>query len=191
LGAGQRPKIPIVVETSTTHWWVQQAEGIDFMQLGFVMRRLGKLIGVSFAALMLVVPAFGQERMVLGPRQFEHDQSGKGAVLCTWSIYLSVQQVTKICGLPRRTTDDAIDKAIEAIDEFIIANSSLRPNKRMIEEFKHAAEQQQLRLLRQQQKNFCANNDIEFFRKPSPEQIQESVKSLLSVPREPVMNPCL
>src|SRR5258708_2715282 len=81
-------------------------------------------------------PGGGQDRLVLGPRQFEEDKSGAGAVLCLWSIYLSVQAQTAACALPRRPVDDAIDQAIVAIDEFVLANSSLHPTRPMLEDFK-------------------------------------------------------
>jgi hypothetical protein len=77
-----------------------------------------------FAIIALAVPAAGQDQMILGPRQFEHDKSGRGAVLCIWAIYLSIQATTADCGWTRRPVDDAIDEAIAAIDEFILANSS-------------------------------------------------------------------
>jgi hypothetical protein len=49
------------------------------------------LIVIAALGLALIVPAVSQDRTVLGPRQFETDKSGAGAVLCVWSIYLSVQ----------------------------------------------------------------------------------------------------
>jgi hypothetical protein len=136
-------------------------------------------------------PAFSQDRMVLGPRQFERDR-GAGAVLCAWSIYLSVQAHTAACGLARRPVDDAIDGAIVAIDEFILANSSLHPTRAMLEDFKRRAAESHLNLERQRglQKS-CESPDLEPFRNISPDQIQASVKALLAEPREPVMNPCL
>jgi len=151
------------------------------------IRRLGLIATVGLAPM---APAVGQDRMTLGPRQFEADKSGAGAVLCAWSIYLSVQAQTTACALPRRPTDDAIDQAIIAIDEFILANSSLHPTKSMLEDFKHNAAASEVSGARRGPK-FCTNQDLERFRSLSPEKIQASVKALLAVPREPVMNPCL
>jgi hypothetical protein len=140
----------------------------------------------------LALPAAGQDRMVLGPRQFERDSSGKGAVLCAWSIFLSVQTHTKDCGLTRRPVDDVIDEAISQIDEFILANSSLHPTRAALEEFKRAAAEFERGLARQRSpKQFCENTDYEIWRGADPEKIRASVNALLSIPREPVMNPCL
>jgi hypothetical protein len=131
--------------------------------------------------------------MVLGPRQFEFDKSGAGAVLCTWGLFLSIQAATAECRLERRPVDGAIDEAILAIDDFIVANSSLRPTREMLAEFKRRAASQ-----RPRDKNgmpvSCSGpgaRDLDRFRSVSPEQIRSSLKALLAVPREPVMNPCL
>jgi hypothetical protein len=107
-------------------------------------------------------------------------------------MYLSVQAHTAACGLARRPVDDAIDGAIVAIDEFILANSSLHPTRAMLEDFKRRAAESHLNLVRQRglQKS-CESPDLEPFRNISPDQIQASVKALLAEPREPVMNPCL
>jgi hypothetical protein len=132
---------------------------------------------------------FSQDRMVLGAPQFEYDRSGKGAVLCIWSIYLSVQAGTKACQLPRRPVDDAIDSAISKIDDFIMANSSLHPVRAALEDFKRRATERF-----QTNKGYCEGpslENFEAFRRMSPEAVQKSVTELLEVPREPVMNPCV
>jgi hypothetical protein len=142
--------------------------------------------------LTLSAPAVSQDRMVLGPRQFEFDKTGNGAVLCAWSIYLSIRAQTAACGLQRRPTDDAMDEAIAAIDEFILANSSLHPTRPVLEEFKHRAAESDLAFARKQGlEKACSSSDLERFRSISPDQIRTSVKKLLELPREPVMNPCL
>ncbi len=152
-----------------------------------------KLLTIAMTGLLaFTMPARAQDRMVLGPRQFEVDKTGNGAVLCTWSIYLSIQAETAACGLTRRPTDDAMDAAIVAIDEFILANSSLRLTRAALDEFKRRAAESDIAAGRQQGlQAFCSRPDLERFRSISPDQIRASVKKLLEVPREPVMNPCL
>jgi len=156
------------------------------------MHKYLELIAVVMVILAPRAPALGQDRMVLEPRQFEHDTTGAGAVLCAWSIYVSVQAETAACGFVRRPADDAIDQAIVAIDEFILANSSLHPTRAMLEDFKRRAAESHLGSLRRQglQKS-CDARNVEYFRSLSPDQIQASIKALLALPREPVMNPCL
>jgi hypothetical protein len=152
---------------------------------------VGKCIAFIAVATVLLAsgaPAIGQDRMVLGPRQFEYDYAG--AVLCLWSIYVTVQADTAACGLARRPSDDAIDEAIVAIDEFILANSSLRPTRAMLEDFKRRAVESHLSFVRERGLS-CQRRELEHFRSPSPDKIRASIKALLAVPREPVMNPCL
>ena len=153
--------------------------------------RLKTLVVALAGLLMLGVPALGQDRMVLGPRQFETDKSGDGAVLCTWSFYLSIQAETAACGLARRPTDDAINEAIVAIDEFILANSSLHPTRTMLDEFKRRAAESHLAIAqRQGLQKFCGEPGLEHVRSIDPDQIRTGMKKLLEFPREPVMNPC-
>ncbi|KWV59212.1 hypothetical protein AS156_31535 [Bradyrhizobium macuxiense] len=148
------------------------------------------LMGMAAIAATLVSPVVAQDRMTLGPRQFEVDKSGAGAVLCAWSLYLSIQAKTAACALPRRPTDEAIDQAIVAIDQFILENSSLHPTKEALEAFKRNAATFSLRALNSQPQ-LCQGSDLDHFRSIDPEKIRAGVKALLAVPREPVMNPCL
>jgi restriction endonuclease Mrr len=143
-------------------------------------------IVVAISLLAMRSPAIAEDKLILGPPQFEEDKSGKGAVLCNWAIFLGVQAGVSACSLPRRPVDDAIDRAVTSIDAFIISNSSLHPTPAMVEEFKR------------RQRPTCTNanaqtiaQSIEPFRRASAEQIDAAVKELLSIPREPVMNPCL
>jgi hypothetical protein len=156
---------------------------------------LAKCFALTIFATMILaprMPAYGEDGMVLGPRQYEPDKTGGGAVLCSWSLYLSVQTHVKACGLARRPADDAMDAAIAAMDDFIIANSSLHPTRAMVEDFKRRVAESDLARARQRgMQAFCQSPDIELFRRRSPEQIQALVKALLAEPREPVLNPCL
>lgn len=140
-----------------------------------------------------------EEIMVLGPRQFEQD-TGDGAVLCGWSIYLSVQVVTEACGLERKPVDDAIDEAILAMDEFILANSSLHPTRAMLEDFKKRAAAatfppEEWELDADGRPRLCSTDGrhqiVDPLRGMEPERIRTTVAKILAVPREPVMNPCL
>lgn len=149
---------------------------------------------VLLAALALATPAGADEPMVLGPRQFEHDRSGAGAVLCVWSIYLSVRNYSDVCALPGEPVDAAIDEAIASIDAFIIANSSLRPTASALAGFKQrVAKSDADRAARRGKEAHCRERGeiATQLRAAAPDAIRASVKSLLAEPREPVMNPCL
>jgi hypothetical protein len=149
---------------------------------------------LALIALSFVLPSatIAADTMTLGPDQFKTDNTGAGAVLCAWGIYLSVQAETAACKLPRRPVDDAMDSAILAIDEFILANSSLHPTREMLDNFKQRYAESNLSIM--QRIGFdkvCNGPDLEAFRRVTPERLQASIKALLATLREPVMNPCL
>ena len=114
-------------------------------------------------------------------------------MLCSWAIFLSIQAQTAECGLARRPVDDAIDQAIAAIDEFILRNSSLRPTRQMLDTFKRGVAESERNHFRQRGllKQYCENPDTERFRSIDADQLRAGVQDLLSIEREPVMNPCL
>ena len=154
------------------------------------MRRA--LLAAIATVALTVAPTRSEDRLVLGPRQFEADKSGKGAVLCTWSLYLSTRTLAAACELPRQPADDAIDRAIAEIDDFILANSSLHPDRAALERFKRDAADSELALARRRGlDSACRNDMVKFLRSAPPDKIEASVKALLATPREPVMNPCL
>ncbi|MCP4381866.1 MAG: hypothetical protein GY798_10735 [Hyphomicrobiales bacterium] len=139
------------------------------------------------------------EVMVLGPRQFERDTNG-GAVLCAWSIYLAVQTVTSACRLPPGPVDDAIDEAIVAMDDFILAHSSLHPTRSMLDNFKGELAASRFPAVEWELDGkglprLCSSDGreqiVDQVRSMQPDNIRARVAELLAVPREPVMNPCL
>lgn len=146
------------------------------------------LIGGAVVGISLMAPALGQDQMVLGPRQYEND--ARGAVLCIWRLYLGIQGQTAACALPRRAVDDVLDHAIADIEEFILANSSLHPSRAALDSFKLKATVLSRDSVNRDPKA-CKGDFLAYVRGIAPEQIQSSVKELLAVPREPVMNPCL
>jgi TonB family protein len=137
-------------------------------------------------------PTTQTDHFALGPGQFAFDTSGSGAVLCAWSIYLETQAATKACALPRTPTDDAIDRAVSDIDDFIIANSSLHPSRAALDDFKRRTSEAFIdQLHRRDFESFCGGSDLAMFRSGSPIRVASSVRTLLAKRREPLMNPCL
>ncbi len=140
----------------------------------------------------LAMPAPGQDQPVPKPPVAQWDSTGKGAVLCIWMLYLITQAIVTECGSPRTPTDDAMDQAILDIDEFILANSSERPTRAGLQDSKRRTVEEQINGARQAyQKRFCQIPFIGKFREQAADKIKEGTKDLLSIPREPVMNPCL
>src|SRR5690242_10834724 len=72
----------------------------------------------TLAALALIAPAIAQDVQAV------KDRSGRGSVLCTWSIYVAEQAAVSQCKLERLPVDDAISQAITDIDAYISANTA-------------------------------------------------------------------
>jgi len=134
------------------------------------------------------------------------DDSGHGAVLCVWHIYISARQTLDGCfpGAYPELRQDLSD-GIAAMNGFIVANS-LHPTSTAEVEASVAASDrdarlkwsetiQSLRPTKEQIQAACRNDEagrmiIAMANQPR-EQRRQMIRDLLSVPRPPVMNPCM
>lgn len=132
----------------------------------------------------------GVETRRLGDKTVQIDNSGKGAVLCIWSIYDAVRLVGQECHPGQDAAFQAeLEQSIARIDDFIIANSTHPVSKEQLE----ARRAQGLRLL-QARGSICAGGAEQLYqmlRGSGPDALRAQTADLLSIPREPVMNPCL
>ncbi len=142
------------------------------------------------ALLALAAPVAAQDAQ-------EADTSGKGAVLCGYTIYLQSQQVTALCEWDRVPGDDAIDRAVTAIEAFIVANSAVPVTAAQLAEARTLNFERLKSDFGPQAEALCSrtNGDpsIEFIaalRAQPPEETDASVADMLSIPRPPLMNPC-
>ena len=127
------------------------------------------------------------------------DVSGKGAVLCTWSILTAVQATTEVCGWKRLPIDATIDAAIADMDKFIIDNmptpitqGELDERKRRDREGVWGAEADQIASMCELSSEADTHaNFASSMRQTDPVALAMSIHDSLSLPREPVMNPCL
>jgi hypothetical protein len=119
-------------------------------------------------------------------RIFGADHSGHGAVLCSWEIYVTLAAALEIC--PRYRNESlraSLASAVDRINDFIVANSLFPVAKTELE--KRAASKREVRL--------CRSRGVAGMLKSvgsvSHDKLMSGVADLLSVPRPPVMNPCL
>jgi len=125
------------------------------------------------------------------------DVSGKGAVLCMWSITVIVQAYARGCGWDEVPTDDAIRASIAEMDAFILDNSLTPVTQADLDRSKQAEMQRTLDFIAANTEAACKRGEGEFadsawaIRQETPEQIAAGTADMLSLPREPVMNPCL
>jgi len=132
----------------------------------------------------------GVETFRSGDGTVKVDRTGKGAVLCTWGILEAARTAERECF---RDDDKAVeaelDRSISRIDAFIIHNS-VRPVTPA------ALEAERLRGIQalHASGNICksdAGKMYEAIRAGGASRLEASTTDLLSIPREPVINPCL
>jgi hypothetical protein len=168
------------------------------------------ILALGFTALLLSAqPA--QTRSVLGSKQvrsaqvdssgsieafrsgdnvIQSDKTGKGAVLCVWGIYQAAKAVGAEC---HKGADAAfqseLERSLNRIDEFIVANSK-HPVTRKDLETRRIEGLRQLR----SSGNICVGDAAKLYNAlhdSGAAALQAQTTDLLSIPREPVMNPCL
>jgi len=131
---------------------------------------------------------FSQQRRNGQTLTYAADVSGHGAVMCSWEIYVGVAAALEICPEFRNEPLKAdLANAIDRINDFIVANSLSPVSKAEVE--KAAASR------REAASRLCRSDDfagmIKALGSMSHDKLMSSVADLLSVPRPPVMNPCL
>jgi hypothetical protein len=128
------------------------------------------------------------------------DHSGHGAVLCAWQIYIALRAELDTCfaGKYPELRDD-ISTSIGAINKFIVTNSFLPTSQNEVEA-SALAEDMKLRspiakMPLDQLAKVCQSGSLGKMviqaAKATHTQRQKSTDDLLSIPRPPVLNPCL
>lgn len=132
----------------------------------------------------------GVETLHLGDQVVQVDKTGKGAVLCIWTIYNFVRRVGRECHSGHDAAFQAeLDQSIARIDEFIMANTTPPISKEQLE----ARREQGLRGM-PVRASICTGSAEQLYKMLSrggPDVLRSQTADLLSIPREPVMNPCL
>jgi hypothetical protein len=117
----------------------------------------------------------------------DSDNTGKGAVLCFMAITEELRAIGNECLKGERPAVQAeLTRALERIDHFISANSANHPTLAQLDAARAAR-------LRHLSPDACKGAGVAMYRKigDDPANVRKSVDDLLSIPREPVMNPCL
>ncbi|HTJ62626.1 MAG TPA: hypothetical protein VL899_02355 [Alphaproteobacteria bacterium] len=128
------------------------------------------------------------------------DNSGRGAVLCAWMIYVDLRALIDLCQLnDQQALRTDLDSSIDRIRDFVVANSLFPTTKEQISE--RAA--RQLEILRTEEEKLspatrlrqCEAGDfskmLNTIGAQSHADRTKSVDELLSVPRPPALEPCL
>jgi len=118
------------------------------------------------------------------------DRTGKGAVLCAWGILQAARTVGLECHHNEDTAfQNELKRSLRRIDRFIVKNSK-HPVTVADLEARRSQGLQELRF----SGNICvgdAEKLYEALRGRGVSAVQAETTDLLSIPREPVINPCL
>jgi hypothetical protein len=132
----------------------------------------------------------GIETRRIGDRVIESDMTGKGAVLCTLAILEAVKVAAGQCFQgqdPDLQTE--LDDSLKRIDEFVIRNS-VPPTTQANLDARSAEGRKQL----EASGKICTGDAAKLygaFRRRGAVALRATTTDLLSIPREPVINPCL
>jgi len=128
------------------------------------------------------------------------DNSGRGAVQCSWEIYVGVRSYTEAClsGEDRGFEAD-LDDAIDRMNDFIVENSLVPVTKSELQDAARQREQHVKQTVGGQsdddRRKLCEANPIRpmssALRSASHDSRVSILNKLLSVKRPPVKNPCL
>jgi hypothetical protein len=127
------------------------------------------------------------------------DNSGKGAVLCLMHMLVGAKASAGICKWARTPADDVIENGLSDIAAFAVANSS-RPVTR--EQFDYYVKSE-LKIYSDgysQDPGYCTADPKNsesgaalpwMFHTMEPKKLRAAIADTLSIPREPLLNPCL
>ncbi len=128
------------------------------------------------------------------------DRSGKGAVRCAWEIYVAMKNMSDLC-FPSDDSEfkDNLNYAVDKTNDFIVINSLSPITKTEIEEeIKKkflTLKEQTAKMSKEEFEKECTSGDIAKMKKHMmsipTEEFRKEIDDSLSIPRPPVLNPCL
>lgn len=143
--------------------------------------------------------AISQERIGDRVNTLTIDQSGHGAVMCSWKVYAAVLMWAELCQPEEKEWQGHLSTALERINAFIVANN-LTPITKQEMEARLAKELSPVRdgrnaMPAQAVEKACRNNRdagkmFGDLKRNGYGRLQAEVDKLLSVPRPPALNPC-
>ena len=125
-----------------------------------------------------------------GDSVIQTDRTGKGAVLCMWGILDAVRTAGRECFKGQdKDFQSELNPSLARMDQFIIQNSSHHATQATIDAIRSQGTRQHHSL-----GNICTGDASKMylsFRARGVAQLRALVSENLSIPREPVINPCL
>lgn len=153
----------------------------------------------SFAVVLLTVSAVAAAPALAQDQAPAVDTSGKGAVLCLMHVLVGTKAGVEVCKWTRTPADDVIDKGLADIAAFAVANSSRLVMREQFDDYVKG-ELDVYRDAYDQEPGYCTadpkNQESEaalpwMFHTMDPAKLTAAIADTLSVPREPLLSPCL
>ena len=157
----------------------------------------GRIDGIGLATILLLggsllqQAALADDRKPLDYRQLKGDDKISGQMLCALVLGIMTETIVANCKLTRKPADDAIDRAVLSIENYMIANSSQHPTQETFETLRKDFSEN-LKRAKTPPEAACGGKDFDkWFRSDTPEQIDANVRKLLATPPGPDPVPCL
>jgi hypothetical protein len=123
------------------------------------------------------------------------DQSGKGAVLCSWHVYSAALQLAERCH-PGRDPElqRALGDGVGDIEAFIVRHSRPQVTAGQVAALRERGFRETADWITRNGGDFCRDPNLAplygELRRRGAEGVRADVADLLSVPRQPLMDPC-
>jgi len=125
----------------------------------------------------------------------EMDNSGKGAVVCVWKIYTEVHNELEICDPDNKKLKTFFGESLDRINNFIVANSLTGQSKASlqgsIDKAMSTMRGVTSKMHREDLDKWCKSGLLAGTEKAQQDKLKSQIDEMLSVPRPPVLNPCL
>jgi len=137
----------------------------------------------AIVMLLLSVQTAASEDLT-GPnwQELRPDSKVSMQILCGLGALRFIQEIVAQCQLPKTPMDNARERAIGRLEDFVIANSTQRPQTEMFEEmrrvFKEKINKSHYRLL-------CSQPDLIWLHNGDPVKLDASVEEMLTKPFNP------
>jgi hypothetical protein len=159
-------------------------------------QRLGGWLSLSAAIVIAVglsVAVHGEEMTAKRPPPVEFDSHG--AVLCTWLIYNTLERVGRACFANETAFNRELAEGIEAMDQFIVVNLPISADQLPEYKAKFIANHSQNGISKEPACSEFQPAELAFYQsartRSTTERRRADIGRLLSIPRKPVLNPCM
>jgi hypothetical protein len=135
--------------------------------------------------------AVGDEQAGLNWKDLRPGGKVSSELLCALSLTIFVEEAVNYCKFSRLPFDEATERGIKKMEEFVIANSVQHPQMSTFVEMRRAISESFKKATPGQLNTLCTADFDKWWRSASPSDVDASVEKLLATPFDPDRNiPC-